>query len=353
MEMHQVRYFLAVAEELNFSRAAAKCHVAQPSLTRAIKLLEEELGGSLFHRERANTHLSELGRMVKPHLEQVWLESRSAKVLAQSFGKLTCAKLKLGVMCTIAPDQLVDLLINLQSRHPNLELEITDASARELHKRLMAGDLDVALYCALGEVADERTHLMPLFRERMMIVLPRDHRLASQNCIRVKDLEGINYLNRVNCEFIGHLAPELLKQGISCNPVYRSERDDWILAMVASGLGYGFMPESAIAHPGVMARPLVDPEFWREINLVTVRGRPHSPAVGAFAREVMRASWLGEKAIAVQQAAMMRDEGSMQPEHGSRVGDPSRAAREEAGVPHPLGEKSDAVVRLEAEIGPR
>ena len=68
MEMHQIRYFLAVADELNFTRAATKCNVSQPSLTRAIKLLEEELGGPLFHRERANTHLSELGQTVRPNL---------------------------------------------------------------------------------------------------------------------------------------------------------------------------------------------------------------------------------------------------------------------------------------------
>ena len=79
MEMHQVRYFLAVADELNFTRAAERCNVAQPSLTRAIKLLEEELGGPLFHRERANTHLSELGRMVKPYLEQVYGQADAAK----------------------------------------------------------------------------------------------------------------------------------------------------------------------------------------------------------------------------------------------------------------------------------
>src|SRR3954468_23777946 len=79
MEMHQVRYFLAVADELNFTRAAERCHVAQPSLTRAIKLLEEELGGPLFHRERANTHLSELGQMVKPYLEQVYGQAQEAK----------------------------------------------------------------------------------------------------------------------------------------------------------------------------------------------------------------------------------------------------------------------------------
>ena len=85
MEMHQVRYFLAVAEELNFTRAAEKCHVAQPSLTRAIQLLEGELGGPLFHRERANTHLSELGRTVKPYLEQVYGQTLQAKRLAFDF----------------------------------------------------------------------------------------------------------------------------------------------------------------------------------------------------------------------------------------------------------------------------
>jgi LysR family transcriptional regulator, hydrogen peroxide-inducible genes activator len=309
MEMHQIRYFLAVSEELNFTRAAEKCHVAQPSLTRAIKLLEEELGGALFHRERANTHLSELGRMVMPHLEQVWSETQATKSLAEGFRKLTRTKLRLGVMCTIAPDQLIDLFVGLQSRHPHIELEIVDASARQLHEQLLAGDLEVALYCAMGVLADERTHLMPLFREQMMIVLNGAHSLASHNAVRVKDLDGLNYLNRVNCEFIGHLNPQLEKQGVSCKMVYRSERDDWILAMVAAGLGYGFMPESCVAHPNVVARPLIEPEFWREVNLVTVRGRPHSPAVGALVREVMQANWLGQKAIAARQAASLSEHG--------------------------------------------
>ena len=70
MEIHQVRYFLAVVETLNFTKAAERCNVSQPALTRAIQLLEHELGGLLFRRERANTHLTELGRMVLPHLKQ-------------------------------------------------------------------------------------------------------------------------------------------------------------------------------------------------------------------------------------------------------------------------------------------
>ncbi len=73
--------------------------------------------------------------------------------------------------------------------------------------------------------------------------------------------------------------------------------------MIAAGLGFGFMPEYSIPQSGVVARPLIEPEFWREVNLVTVRGRPHSPAVGAFVREAMRTQWLGQPALAVRMEA--------------------------------------------------
>src|SRR5271169_2444725 len=72
MEMHQVRYFLAVAQHLNFSRAAEECNVTQPSLSRAIQQLEGEFGGQLFHREHKFTHLTDLGHMVRPHLETIY-----------------------------------------------------------------------------------------------------------------------------------------------------------------------------------------------------------------------------------------------------------------------------------------
>src|SRR6201988_4343867 len=96
MEMHQIRYFLAVAEDLNFTRAAERCNVAQPSLTRAIKLLEEELGGLLFHRERTRTHLSELGRMVLPFLTDAYNQAQAVKQQAREFIKLKRTVLKLG-----------------------------------------------------------------------------------------------------------------------------------------------------------------------------------------------------------------------------------------------------------------
>jgi LysR family hydrogen peroxide-inducible transcriptional activator len=302
MEMHQIRYFLAVSEELNFTRAAERCNVAQPSLTRAIKLLEEELGGPLFHRERANTHLSELGRTVRPYLEEVSSKAQEAKRQALDFGKLRKTNLKLGVMCTIQPDQLLDLVGGLQTRHPGIELEIIDASATELESRLLDGILEVAIYCTPSQDGDERLHAMPLFREQFMIVVSPVHPLASREAIRPRDLTGDRYLNRINCEFYGYAGAIWRENGFAgCETVYRSERDDWILAMIAGGLGFGFMPQSCAKHPMVVARPMVDPEFWREVKLMTVRGRPHSPAVGALVREAMRARWLGQPALAAEE----------------------------------------------------
>ena len=101
MEMHQVRYFITLCDELNFTRAAEKCNVAQPALTRAIKLLENEFGGHLFHRERARTHLTELGAAVRPYLVEVRQQAQQAKKLASSLIELKGTRLKLGIMCTI------------------------------------------------------------------------------------------------------------------------------------------------------------------------------------------------------------------------------------------------------------
>src|SRR5262249_48910935 len=147
MEMNQIRYFLAVAKELNFTRAAERCNVAQPSLTRAIKLMEEELGGPLFHRERSNTHLSELGNMVLPYLTHVYEQTQPEKQQAFDFPRLYRTVLKLGVMCTVSPTHLIDLIRTVQSRHQGIELQLFDASAPELEERLVAGDLEVGIYC--------------------------------------------------------------------------------------------------------------------------------------------------------------------------------------------------------------
>jgi len=127
--------------------------------------------------------------------------------------------------------------------------------------------------------------------------------LANRPEVRVGDLNGERYLNRINCEQVNVARDVFAQGGTKVERVYRSDRDDWILAMVAAGLGFAFMPQYSITErPDIVVRPLIEPEFWREVSLVTVRGRPHSPAIGALVREAMRTQWLGAAALAVQKS---------------------------------------------------
>jgi DNA-binding transcriptional LysR family regulator len=273
--------------------------VAQPSLTRAIKSLEEELGGPLFFRDRSHTRLTELGRIVRPYLEDVYRGAENARRKAREFVDVRTMPLRLGLMCTIAPNQLLDFIHAVQSNHPTVRLQIVDAAAAQLQEALLAGDLDAAVYATPMVPPDARLHYLPLYRERFVVVARPDHRFAGRNAVRVCELDGERYLARTNCEYDAPATRIFDEQRADCETVYESERDDWILAMAAAGIGFGFMPELSARHPGVIALPLIEPEFWREVALVTVRGRQYSPAVGSLVREAMRKRWNGAPALAI------------------------------------------------------
>ncbi|MBL8770238.1 MAG: LysR family transcriptional regulator [Phenylobacterium sp.] len=290
MEMQQVRYFLALARTLNFTRAAEQANVSQPALTRAIQQLEHELGGPLFHRERANTHLSELGRMMLPYLEQIQAQTEAAKQQARAAKKLENVALKIGVMCTIGPALIADLIVKFRMAHPNVELEVTEEGSTELMEMLSKGDLHLALF-GLPEGPDVRFHGLPLFQERFVLAIPPDHPLAAKNVISCRDTHEQPYVSRANCEIFDVARRQLREAGVRWNKVFSSERDDWVQGMIKAGLGIGFFPELSVTDPGLVTRRLIDPEFVRTIMLVTVRGRPHSPAVGAFVQAARAFKW--------------------------------------------------------------
>jgi DNA-binding transcriptional LysR family regulator len=286
MELHQIKYFTALCETLNFTRAAERCNVTQPSLTRAIRLLEEELGGPLFHRERANTHLTELGRLMQPHLEQVLAEIEAAKGRAQAARKLEDVTLTLGMMCSIGPGRLIDLVGQYRGKYPSTTVVLHDEPAAALQERLINGDLDVALL-GMPEGLDDRLHLTPLYQERFEITFAPGHRFEQASEIRCADLQGETYVCRAHCEYKAYAGRILGEMGISTVQTYISDRDDWCFAMIMAGMGLGFTPEYAAGPEAMLRRRLVDPEFARTVNVATVRGRPHSPAVGAFMREAV------------------------------------------------------------------
>ena len=290
MEMQQVRYFLAVAKSLNFTRAAELCNVSQPSLTRAIQALEAELGGPLFHRERRNTHLTELGRIMEPFLQSVHEQAASAKATAASYGQLDSAPLKIGAMCTVGPAMIADLILKFRMKYADIQFSVTDCTAQSLIDMLLAGDLDLALF-GIPEKLDDRFHALELFEERFVVSVAKDHQFAEKRIITGRDLHKQNYVNRANCEYLDLATTVLDDMGIDVKRVFSSERDDWVQGMIKAGLGFGFIPEYCVTDAALITRPLVDPEFVRRINLVTVSGRPHSPAVGAFVAEARNFMW--------------------------------------------------------------
>lgn len=292
MEIQELRYFLALSETLNFTRAAERCNVSQPALTRAIKSLEDKLGaGPLINRERNNTHLTEAGRIMLPYFEHVLRQMEAARSCARGFKTLENATLTVGLMCTIGPTHMVDLLAKFHRRFDALDLYLRDGPLAQLEEWLSKGEIDVAI-CCQPEGLDERFHALPLYDERFCVAMAADHRLARQNAVTIADLHNERYLSRANCEYADYLRG--LRErlgGVELHKKYVSERDDWIQSMVLAGLGITYIPEFAVTIPGLVTRPLVDPVVTRTVQLVTVRGRPHSPSVGAFVQEVRRHPW--------------------------------------------------------------
>ncbi|SON57742.1 Morphology and auto-aggregation control protein [Hartmannibacter diazotrophicus] len=290
MDIHHIRYFLAVCETRNFTRAAENCNVTQPALSRAVQQLEDEVGGLLFRRERNLTHLTDLGALLRPRFQQVLDELSGVRLEASRFLCLDNANLKVGIMCTIGPRRFTGLLADFHTRHRGIQLQLVEGVPSRLSELLEAGDLDVAIMASSSDFP-ERFNVTPLFRERFLLAFPAGHPLTGDECVPIAALDGQNYLRRLNCEYRDFLAALCESKGVRLNVSYASEREDWIQNMVAGGLGICFIPEFSAVIPGLQVRPAVDPEVWRKVCLVTVAGRRFSPAVSTFVSSVKSYGW--------------------------------------------------------------
>lgn len=290
MELHEVRYFLALSRTLNFTKAAEQCNVTQPALTRAIQKMEDEMGGLLFSRERGNTHLTDLGRLLEPQFAEMLARAEGVKRSAARFLRLEGTQLNLGVMYTIGPMRFVGFLNRFRAQHPGIELTMVDSVPRRLIEMLTSGELDVAVMsCAAGFPAPLQA--VPLYAERFMVACGQDHPFAERPQVTMAEMNGETYLQRVSCEYLEVLRDKLHDCGVDIERSYRSEREDWIQTMVAAGMGVCFLPEYAAILPGLALRPVVAPEVRREVCLVTVAGRRWSSPVAAFVKAIRAHRW--------------------------------------------------------------
>lgn len=127
--------------------------------------------------------------------------------------------------------------------------------------------------------------------ERFGLAFSTGHRFETRNTLQLADVRSEPYLERINCEYASHIDELCQNLGFEIKSAYRSEREDWILAMVAAGMGVCFIAEFSASQPGVCHRLVVDPEIVREVSLVSVADRLPSPAISAFARAVMEYDW--------------------------------------------------------------
>ena len=290
MELHQVKYFVSVAETLNFTRAAERSHVTQPALTRAIQRLEDELGATLLRRAGRSTHLTDFGRLLLPHFQRILAESQAVKSTAKGFLSLESAAVSLGVMCTIGPLRAMKFLNMFCSSNPGVSLTLSEGQPERLAELLLAGTIDCAIM-AQPRAFDARLVAHPVYLERFVVAFPIGHRFQDQSFVSPEDISGESYLSRINCEFQHHLDEICRAHGTELHEVHRSDREDWIQVMVASGVGVCFIPEFTPIVPGVMTRPLRQPEVTRQVSFVMVARSDQSPAVGRFGQAMQSYDW--------------------------------------------------------------
>jgi DNA-binding transcriptional LysR family regulator len=292
MEMHQVRYALAVANALSFTKAADNCHAAQPTLSKAIKALEGELGAPLFHREGKQVVVTEFGRSVLPHLQRIADEAEMAQIVATNFKLLNRVPVTLGILCTIGPVRLSRFLAEVQEQHPGIDVAVREGTVGKLKRDLDNGELDFAVMSLLDPELD-RASCIPLYEERYVVVFPPNHRLATANAVGLKELSGEPYVDRLSCEMREMVLQVCQETGVELYARFRSEREDWVQSMVMARIGFAFMPEYSVTLPGLMQRPLIEPELTRRVALVRAPGRPYSPAAAALVRVAQGFHWPG------------------------------------------------------------
>lgn len=291
MEMHQVRYFVAAARALSFTRAAEQCHVTQPALTGALKKLEAELGGPLFHRERNRLSLTDLGRRMEPLLADVLERTEAARSAAESLRLLRQAPVRVGVMPTLGPVRLCRFLAGFEHTHPGIEVAIREGRPAELSALLEADEIDAAIVNPV-DLPAEACRIEPLYSERYVVLLPPGHALRGQDAVALRDLDRQPYVDRLACEMRERVMAVCGASGIDLYARFRSEREDWVQAMVAADLGFAFMPEHSVTHPGTIQRALTDPAVERTVALATMPGRQQGPGVAAFMRAARAHRWL-------------------------------------------------------------
>jgi len=271
MEIHQLRYFRAVARHGTFTRASEIEHVAQPSLSKQILKLEAELGAPLFDRLPRSARLTAFGRAFLPKAERILSELEDAKTEILEMGGEERGDVVLGVIPTIASYLLPRLLTSFSRRHRRVTVKVVEDITTELLSRLRNGSVDVAIV-ALPIPGDDMS-CQQLFEEGFYAVLPEEHPRARQSSIRMSELKNDPFLllKEGHC-FRDSLIAACRQSKMTPNVVFESGQFATILAMVSAGMGVSAVPAMAVqTMPGCQYVKIADRNGTRKIGMIRLR----------------------------------------------------------------------------------
>jgi LysR family hydrogen peroxide-inducible transcriptional activator len=290
MELYQIRYFLAVAETLNFTRASERSFVSQPALTKAIQRLEEAVGGRLFDRTKNSVQLTALGTAMLPNFRQIYESANQAREQARRLTRERKEAVRVGVMCTIDFHQVLPGFACSQEGRTEIALSFHEGNLEGLTDALDQCDVDVGIMCSPWEIP-KRFRATPLFREDYVVAVGDDHRFADRSTIAIAELDRERYCERTMCEFSTYIERLLRARGIELEVVQSSAREDWIQALVRSNFGVAFMPVSIARAAGLRFVHTEDVPIVREVQVLVQAERPAGAAQQAVIDSLLAHDW--------------------------------------------------------------
>jgi DNA-binding transcriptional LysR family regulator len=293
--MHQIRYFLAAARTLNFTRAAEDCHVSQPSLTRAIQTLEAELGGELFHRERGLTHLTDLGVKMLPLVRQCYESATAAKSLASALKGGAVTPLKLALSSSINIAIVLPQLTELSRSFAGMELKFFRGAPAEIADHLKKGGADLGVAGPLRGDWERFDH-WTLFTERFVLAVNENHRYANRERVTIEELNGETIIRRSHCECLEEVEALLRERGLAELQRHEASSEGDVVGLLSANVGVALVPFSADL-PGKLRRlSLEDADLARPVCVYGVAGRPRSPIASTLLKMLRTSDWSAYRA---------------------------------------------------------
>lgn len=290
MEIYQIRYFLAVNETRNFTRAAERCYVSQPALTKSIQKLEELLGGRLFDRTKNSVQLTDLGRAMLPNFQQIYAAAQNTKEQARRLLREQRSIVRVGIMCSLDFNRLLPQIAEFQAQHPQVIVQLSEGTMETLTDCLDKNDIDLALMSAPQEFP-KRFASHVLFAEDYVVAFAPEHKFAGVSEIHLADLHGEAYCSRLNCEYADFIDNTLDQTGIEVVVVQETPREDWIASMVRAGLGVAFMPQSLAQLAQLPWIKTCDVQFRRQVQALTLAERPTADSTQLLIEKLASCDW--------------------------------------------------------------